>query len=119
MRSDLAEARQRHIAEHATGFIYLIAAKGITGERGSLADDLLTNVARLKHVTDTPVVVGFGINTPEQVREVCTAADGVIVGSAIIRRIRAALEAGRSHDDVVKEVGDYVDELSAASASPT
>ena len=113
------ETRQQHIAEHASGFIYLIAAKGITGERGRLADDLLTNVARLKNVTTTPVVVGFGISTPEQVREVCSAADGVIIGSAIISRIRAALEAGRPHEDIVKEVGDYVDELSAASVPAT
>lgn len=103
------------IAGLSTGFIYLIAARGITGERQDVSTDLADNVARIRAVTDTPILAGFGISAPEQVREVCRFADGAIVGSAIVRRIRDAVNERASREKMVRDIGDYVDELVRAT----
>jgi len=64
-----------------------VSRTGVTGEQSSLSQSLSAEVARVKAaVGKLPVVVGFGINTPEQVREVCALSDGAVVGSAIVRR---------------------------------
>ena len=76
---------------------------GITGERDALAASALVIARRLKAVTDRPVLVGVGISTPQQAVEVCEVADGVVVGSAIVRR---ALETG-SPDAVGDLVGTF------------
>ncbi len=75
------------IAEASTGFLYFVSVTGITGERHVLPPELLDQVAWLKDRTDLPVCVGFGISQPEQVRMLSPIADGVIVGSAIVRRL--------------------------------
>jgi len=75
------------IADRARGFVYHVSRTGVTGEQSSLSQSLSAEVARVKAaVGELPVVVGFGINTPEQVREVCALSDGAVVGSAIVRR---------------------------------
>jgi tryptophan synthase alpha chain len=75
------------IAQRARGFVYHVSRTGVTGEQSSLSQSLLAEVARVKaSVGNLPVVVGFGINTPEQVGEVCSLSDGAVVGSAIVRR---------------------------------
>lgn len=75
------------IAERARGFVYHVSRTGVTGERSSLSRSLSAEVARVKAaVGKLPVVVGFGIGTPQQVREVCSLSDGAVVGSAIVRR---------------------------------
>ncbi|MBI2885345.1 MAG: tryptophan synthase subunit alpha [Candidatus Omnitrophica bacterium] len=76
--------RLARIAHAARGFIYYVSVTGTTGVRRQLPADLLTGVRRLKRLTKTPVCVGFGISTPAQARQVAQAADGVIVGSALI-----------------------------------
>ena len=106
-----SDQRRRRIAELSTGFIYLIAAKGITGERDRLAGGLAEDVKGVRAMTKMPLIVGFGINTPAQVREVCRVADGVIVGSAIIRRITTGIDEQRTADEIVDAIGSYVDEL--------
>jgi tryptophan synthase alpha chain len=83
-----SERRLRLIAEAASGFIYYVSREGVTGERATLAGDIGTAVARIKAATSLPVVVGFGISTRAQVREVARAADGVVVGSALVNCIR-------------------------------
>jgi len=88
------EPRRVVLAEHAGGFIYYIAVRGITGERTELPADLAENLAALKGLTEVPVAVGFGISTPPQVAAVARVADGVIVGSAVIKRIAGAAEQG-------------------------
>lgn len=108
--------RCRQIAALCTGFVYQIAAAGITGERDRLADDLAENVRRLRQATDLPVCVGFGISNADQARRVAVMADGVIVGSAIVRRITEGLEGGRSHDQIVDSVSAFVGELVTAVA---
>jgi tryptophan synthase alpha chain len=101
--------RALRIAETTTGFIYYVSVTGITGERTQLPADLLENVAWLRGQTPLPVCIGFGISTPEHVRLLAPVADGLIVGSAIVRR--AAQAADRPRTEVLKEIGDYVSEL--------
>jgi tryptophan synthase alpha chain len=85
--------RQLKIAERSSGFLYFVSVTGITGERRELAPQLLENVAWLRERTPLPICIGFGISQPEHVRQVAQVADGVIVGSALVRRI-AALDNG-------------------------
>ncbi len=87
-------SRRARVAEHAHGFIYYISVRGITGARSELPPDLVDHIAELKGATDVPVAVGFGISEPEHARAVARVADGVIVGSAIVRRMAAAAEVG-------------------------
>ncbi len=79
-----APERIARIAAAATGFVYCVALAGTTGARSAVAAAARSTVERVRAVTARPVVVGFGISTPEHVREVCTYADGVVVGSALL-----------------------------------
>ena len=79
------EARMAEIAQHGSGFVYLISRLGVTGMRDQLPADLADTIARLRRATDLPICVGFGISRPEQARAVAVLADGVVVGSAIVR----------------------------------
>jgi tryptophan synthase alpha chain len=104
--------RAVRIAETSTGFLYYVSVAGITGERTALPPELVDNVGWLRTQTDLPICIGFGISQPEHVRLLAPVADGLIVGSAIVRRIATAAEKPR--DQVLREVGDYVAELLAA-----
>jgi len=79
--------RTATIARDAEGFIYLVSSMGVTGVRGEITTDLAAIVADIRKVTDTPVAIGFGISTPDQAATFSALADGVIVGSAIVRII--------------------------------
>ena len=103
--------RAEQIARRSTGFVYQVAARGITGERDRLPDDLRVRVERLRVVACQPVCVGFGVSTAAHVRQVCEVADGAIVGSAIVRRITEALDAGKPHDAIVELIVEFVNEL--------
>jgi len=107
--------RRRRIAQRTRGFLYVIAQKGITGERDGIASGLAGHIASLRTETDTPLIAGFGISTPEQVREVTQHADGAIVGSAIVRRMTQCIEDKASRDALVEALGTYVAELHAAT----
>jgi tryptophan synthase alpha chain len=102
--------RAQKIAQLSTGFLYCVSVVGITGERSQLPPGLLDQLRWLRTQTTLPMCVGFGISTPEHVRTLRDSADGVIVGSALVRK----LEGKRPIDEVVREVGDLVQELSAA-----
>jgi tryptophan synthase alpha chain len=106
--------RAVHIANTSTGFLYYVSVAGITGERTKLPPELVDNVGWLRTQTDLPICIGFGISQPEHVKLLAPVADGLIVGSAIVRRIAAASEKPR--EQVVTEVGDYVAELLTALA---
>jgi tryptophan synthase alpha chain len=93
-----------------------VSVAGITGERTALPQELVENVGWLREQTDLPICIGFGISRPEHVKMLAPVADGLIVGSAIVRRIAEA--ANRPRDEVLKEVGDYVGELLAAMPRP-
>jgi tryptophan synthase alpha chain len=73
------------VAEASRGFVYAISRTGVTGERQSLSEDARPLVERLRALTRVPVALGFGLSTPEQVREAAAVADGVVVGSALVR----------------------------------
>ncbi len=104
--------RALRIADIATGFVYYVSVTGITGERTELPADILENVTRLRERIRLPICIGFGISKPAHVRMLAPVADGLIVGSAIVRRMAQAAE--RPRDDVLAELGTYVDQLLAA-----
>ncbi len=101
------------IAARSRGFVYCVSVTGVTGERRELPPDLPLLVRRIQRVTDTPVAVGFGVATPEQAAQVARIADGVIVGSALVRRI------GEAHDPTaaIAEASRFVRELANAVRS--
>ena len=107
--------RARRIAAQTTGFVYYVSVTGITGERAELPSELIENLAWLREQTELPICVGFGISRVEHVRAVRAVADGVIVGSAIVRRI-AQLDS-RPRDEVLDEIESYVKGLIAALES--
>jgi tryptophan synthase alpha chain len=81
------------IAKTGSGFVYLVSRLGVTGERQELPADLPATVARVRAATSLPVCVGFGISRPEQARAVAQLADGVVVGSAIVRAADQSVES--------------------------
>jgi tryptophan synthase alpha chain len=101
--------RVRMIARRSEGFIYLVALTGVTGERSEVPRELAAQVRSLRLVTTKPVCVGFGISRPEHVAAVGRLADGVVVGSAIVRLVE---ELG-SKPTLVEEVGAFVAALKA------
>lgn len=107
-------ARAEAIARASTGFLYCVSVAGVTGARTALPDGLADRVRWLAGRASVPILVGFGIAEAEQVRAVAEVADGVIVGSALVRRIAAA----GPRDALVGEVGRFVGELVAATRSP-
>jgi tryptophan synthase alpha chain len=104
--------RALKIAEKTTGFIYFVSVTGITGERKRLPQEIVDNVGWLREQTELPICVGFGISQPDHVRMLAPVADGLIVGSAIVRRVAEAVTKPRHQ--VLREIGDYVDELRSA-----
>jgi tryptophan synthase alpha chain len=98
--------RLREICERSRGFVYGVSLLGVTGERASLADHATEMGRRLKATTDTPVLLGVGISTPDQAVAAARSADGVIVGSALVRQL---LNGGGP-----EEAGRFVAELRGA-----
>jgi tryptophan synthase alpha chain len=101
-----SEDRLVRVTQRSRGFVYAVGLLGITGERDSLAASAKVIASRVKDLTDLPVLVGVGVSTPAQAVEVCEVADGVVVGSALVRR---ALETGSP-----EAVGDLVGEFRTA-----
>jgi tryptophan synthase alpha chain len=106
--------RAVRIARSSTGFLYYVSVTGITGERTELPPSLLENVSWLRTQTALPICIGFGISKSEHVKLLSPVADGLIVGSAVVRRVAEA--ATKPRDAVRKDVGDYVANLLAALA---
>lgn len=104
--------RAARIAAESTGFLYCVSVAGVTGERVSLPQQLKDRVRWLKEQTDVPILVGFGISRPEQVREVGDVADGVIVGSALVRYLEAT--SGDQRQTALASIAQHVGELVAA-----
>ncbi len=82
-----SERRLRLVAEHSSGFVYLVSRTGVTGEQQSISDSVQPLIARTRSLTKLPLAVGFGVSTPDQVRQVAALADGVVVGSALVKLI--------------------------------
>ena len=105
------DGRIRLIAKRSRGFIYYVSLTGITGARKKLPEEIGSKVRAVKRYADMPVCVGFGVSTPAQVRAISRYADGVIVGSAIVKEI----EKNAGKKDFIKRVGDYVEKLAETS----
>ncbi|MDF2374702.1 MAG: tryptophan synthase subunit alpha [Verrucomicrobiales bacterium] len=101
------EARVPQLAAASEGFIYYVSREGVTGAQQSLAEGIEENVKAIKSFTEVPVVVGFGISTPEQSAEVAKSSDGVVVGSAIVRQI----EAAGASEDLAERIEAFVKPL--------
>lgn len=102
--------RRERIAATCSGFVYYMSVTGITGERKELPPDLIENVREIRRASGRPVVVGFGISSAEHVRLVCSAADGAIIGSALVRKIMEAANGGADRDSIVTAATDAVRE---------
>ena len=104
-----SESRIQMIAKEAKGFIYEVSSLGVTGVRSEIKTDLRAITESIKAVTDIPVAIGFGINTPEQAARVCEYADGVIVGSAIVKIVaQYGKDAPAYVYDYVKSMKDAI-----------
>jgi tryptophan synthase alpha chain len=91
------------VCKATTGFVYYVSREGVTGEQASMSEGIASRVEVIKQHTDLPVVVGFGISTAEHVRTVAKAADGVVVGSAIVNVIAANLIDSSACTSALKE----------------
>lgn len=107
------EERISTIGEHSTGFLYYISLRGVTGARAELPPDLRENIERIRKATPLPLAVGFGISEPQHAREVAAVADGVVVGSALVRLIGE--QAGKT--DFAERIRNYAQSLSDAITS--
>ncbi|MBK1636333.1 tryptophan synthase subunit alpha [Rhodovulum adriaticum] len=101
------DKRLPRVLQNTSGFVYYVSITGITGAAEAQATDVAPEVARIKGQTDLPVIVGFGIKTPETAQAIASVADGAVVGSAIVKQI----EEGRP----VPEILDYVAGLAAGA----
>lgn len=97
-----SEERISMIAKEASGFIYIVSSLGVTGVRSQITTDIPSLCAAVKATTDVPCAIGFGISTPEQASKMAQSADGVIVGSAIVKIVAQYGKAAPEH------VGEYV-----------
>ena len=107
--------RATRIAQASTGFLYCVSVVGITGERRQLPPELLDHLRWLRTQTELPLCVGFGVSTPEHVRMLKAAADGVIVGSALVRKLEQV--GTKPVDAIIRDIGDQVQALSDALAT--
>ncbi len=103
--------RERRIAQVAGGFLYYVSVQGTTGERAALPADLRAHVSELRTATGLPVIVGFGISTPQHVKDVCSFANGAIVGSAIVRQISKLMGQGGDCEAITQDVCRFVGHL--------
>jgi tryptophan synthase alpha chain len=104
--------RAIRIARSSTGFLYVVSVTGITGERAQLPVELLDQLRWLRTQTDLPLCVGFGISKPEHVRMLRDHVDGIIVGSALVRKLEAARDKPVS--TMVEEIGKLAQQLADA-----
>jgi tryptophan synthase alpha chain len=103
--------RALRICETTSGFLYYVSVTGITGARQELPPEVVDQVSWLKSETELPVCIGFGISQAEQVKILSQVADGIIVGSAIVKRVAAAAEIGKAK--ALENVRAFVQELIA------
>jgi tryptophan synthase alpha chain len=104
------DKRRSFVARQSQGFVYYVSLTGITGAKLLDIADVGKNVKKIRKVTRVPVAVGFGVATPEDAANVAAIADGVIVGSAIVKQIAAH----QQKPDMVKHVAEFVRSLKTA-----
>lgn len=101
--------RLRLVAQHSSGFVYLVSRTGVTGEQTSLSSAAAPLIERTRRLTDLPLALGFGISTPAHVDEVAKLADGIVVGSAIVK----CIEANSASSDLPAKLEAFTRELTA------
>lgn len=102
--------RRTYVARQSQGFVYFVSLTGITGAKLVNLDNVGKNVEKIRKVTNVPIAVGFGVATPEDAAKVSAIADGVIVGSAIVKQIASH----QQKPDMVKHVAAFVRSLKTA-----
>jgi tryptophan synthase alpha chain len=107
-------ARMRSIAGRSSGFLYLVSLIGVTGAREQLSTDLSSFIADVREETDLPLAVGFGISTPHQAAQVARQADGVIVGSALVKRVGNSQQPAVAARNFAAALRQGIDKNSAA-----
>lgn len=110
MIAPTSKERIKEIAAVGQGFLYIVSSLGVTGTRSEITTDLKEIVDVAKSVTDVPCAVGFGINTTEQAEQIAAVADGVIVGSAIVKII------GKYGTEAGPHIYEYVKAMKAAAS---
>lgn len=111
MIAPTSRQRIQMIAKEGKGFLYIVSSLGVTGVRSNITTDLDSILKLVKEATDCPAAIGFGISTPEQAHRMSKIADGVIVGSAIVKIIQ------KYGADAAKPLGEYVRSMKAAVES--
>jgi tryptophan synthase alpha chain len=107
------DERIEQVARASTGFVYAVSRTGVTGTGSTLSHSAEGLVARIRQHTDTPVCVGFGVSTPEHVREVCSFADGAVVGSSVVKLIECCWNG----DEGREELTSFIRSLKEATLS--
>lgn len=108
MVTPVSKERTKRILAQAQGFLYCVASLGVTGERVSYSTDFKEYFDTLNQLSGIPKCIGFGVSTPEQKRQLETYCDGVIVGSAIVRRIEDCISEGLSDREIASRLGAFV-----------
>ncbi len=108
MIAPTSKERIKEIAKNADGFLYCVSSMGVTGIRNELGTEITEMIHAVKEVKDIPCAIGFGISTPEQAKEMASIADGVIVGSAIVKLV------GEHGEKCIPYVSDYVRRMKGA-----
>lgn len=112
-----SEKRIKLITQKSSGFIYYVSLTGVTGIRNTLSTSIKEKIDIARKYTNKPIAVGFGISTPDQAQETAKIADGVIVGSAIIKEITSYIEKPDEevfYDEMINKVGDFAKGISDA-----
>ncbi len=114
------DVRLPTVLANASGFVYYVSILGITGTREIEADPVAEAVARIKRHTDLPIVVGFGITSPDQAQSIASAADAAVIGSAIVRKVEDRVDDnGKAAPETAAAVLEYVGELAAGVRKST
>jgi tryptophan synthase alpha chain len=103
--------RMREVSKQAAGFLYYISITGVTGTAKPRVVDIKRRVGTIRKVTNLPIVVGFGISTPQQAREIAPHVDGIVIGSAFVQMI----EKNRDRPDMVHIVSNYARKIKESS----
>lgn len=102
--------RIRKVCKESTGFIYYVSLTGVTGAREGVAKDIKSRLKKIKAFTELPVAVGFGVSKPEQAKEISSWADGIIVGSAVVK----VIEENIGKKTMTKRLHDFVKSLKSS-----
>jgi tryptophan synthase alpha chain len=110
------EKRMARVADGSSGFVYYVSVAGVTGAGVGVEADIAAGVDQARRISKLPVAVGFGVRTPDQAARFARLADGVVVGSALVEEVRAAVESG-DPESCVKRIGVVAQSLSNAISS--